>query len=47
MKMLKAVSFALGAVALGAAAMSASAADIAAGKALVERVDAWPATARI
>jgi len=37
MKTLKAVSFALGAVVLGAAAMSASAADIAAGKALVEK----------
>ncbi|WP_066738861.1 c-type cytochrome [Cupriavidus sp. D384] len=37
MKMLKAVSFVLGAAALGAAAMSASAADIAAGKALVEK----------
>jgi len=37
MKTLKAVSFALGAIVLGTAAMSASAADIAAGKALVEK----------
>lgn len=37
MKMLKAVSFVLGAVAIGATALSASAADIAAGKALVEK----------
>ncbi len=37
MKTLKTLSFALGALVLGAAAMPASAADLAAGKALVEK----------
>ncbi len=39
--------FAVGALVLGAATLPAAAADIAAGKALVEKgAPAWPATAR-
>ncbi len=46
MNTLKTLSSALGALVLGAAAMPASAADLAAGKALVEKAPAWPATVR-